>query len=87
MKRIKVKLSSTTPRRHIGEWSYSSTILDFGSRWKKVVSFTPLLLYPRRKSLRYPFDKRLGGPQSRSGRRGEEKNLALLGIEPWLSYL
>jgi hypothetical protein len=31
-------------------------------------------LYPRGKSSRYPFDRRLGGPQSRSGRGGEEKN-------------
>jgi hypothetical protein len=38
-------------------------------------SFTPLPLYPRAKSPRYPFDRRLGGPQSRSGRRGEEKIL------------
>jgi hypothetical protein len=30
---------------------------------------------PREKSPRYPLDRKLGGPQSRSGRRGEEKNL------------
>jgi hypothetical protein len=35
-----------------------------------VVSFTPRLLY-----LRYPLDRRLGEPQSRSGQRGEEKVL------------
>jgi hypothetical protein len=29
---------------------------------------------PQEKSSRYPLDKRLGGPQSRSGRAGEEKN-------------
>jgi hypothetical protein len=40
-----------------------------------VISFTPRPLYPRRKSLRYPLDMRLGGPQSRSGRRAEEKIL------------
>jgi hypothetical protein len=28
---------------------------------------------------RYPFDKKLGGPQSRAGRCGEEKNLAPAG--------
>jgi hypothetical protein len=27
------------------------------------------------KSLRYPLDRSLGGPQNRSGRRGEEKIL------------
>jgi hypothetical protein len=36
-----------------------------------VVSFTPLPLYPGRKSLRYPLDKVLVGPQNRSGRYGE----------------
>jgi hypothetical protein len=39
-----------------------------------VVSFTPRLLYPQGKSLWYPLDRRLGGPQSRSGCGGEEKN-------------
>jgi hypothetical protein len=40
-------------------------------------------LYPRGKSLRYLLDRRLGGPQSRSGRGGEEKNSQpLSGIEP-----
>jgi hypothetical protein len=36
-----------------------------------VVSFTHRLLYPWGKSPRYQLDRRLGGPQSRSGRRGE----------------
>jgi hypothetical protein len=36
-----------------------------------VVSFTPRSLYPQGKSSRYPFNRRLGGPQSRSGRREE----------------
>jgi hypothetical protein len=31
----------------------------------------------------YPLDRRLGGPQSRSGRGGEEKNYQVLpGLEP-----
>jgi hypothetical protein len=59
------------------ERRYSSTILDLGTRWRWVVGFTPRPLYPRRKILRYPLDKRLGG------RCGEEKNvLPLPGIEP-----
>jgi hypothetical protein len=53
------------------EWRYRSTILDLGTRWRWVVSFTTRPLYPRGKSPRYP-DRRLRGPQSRSG-RGEEK--------------
>jgi hypothetical protein len=31
-------------------------------------------LYPQAKSPCYPLHRRLGGPQSRSGRGGEEKN-------------
>jgi hypothetical protein len=53
-------------------------ILDLGTRWKWVASFTPRPLYPQRKILLYPLDRRLGGPQSRSGGGGEEKNSQLL---------
>jgi hypothetical protein len=38
-----------------------------------VVSFTPRSLYFRGKSPRYPLNRRLGGPQSWSGRHGEGK--------------
>jgi hypothetical protein len=41
----------------------------------------PVALPPRKEPL-YPLDMRLGGPQSRSGRCGEEKDLSLSGIEP-----
>jgi hypothetical protein len=48
-----------------------------------VVNFTPRQLYPQGKSPWYPLDRRLCGPQSRSGRGGEEKNSQPLpGIEP-----
>jgi hypothetical protein len=30
----------------------------------------PAALYPREKDPRYPLDRKLGGPESRSGRRG-----------------
>jgi hypothetical protein len=66
----------------MGEWRISSTFLDLGIRWRRVVSFTPLLSYPRGNSARFPLHRRLGGPQNRSGRCGGEKNLALTGIEP-----
>jgi hypothetical protein len=52
---------------------------DLGITWRWVISFTPLLLYPLEKSPRYPLDMRLGGPQSRSARRGEEKTPDLTG--------
>jgi hypothetical protein len=48
-----------------------------------VVSFTPLPLYSWGHSPQYSLHRRLGGPQSRSGCHGEEKNLLPLpGIEP-----
>jgi len=40
-----------------------------------VVSFTPQPIYSRGKSPPYPLDRKLGGPQSRSGRGGEEKRI------------
>jgi hypothetical protein len=46
-----------------------------------VVNFTPRPLYPRGKSPRYPLERRLGGPQSRSGRFGEVKILDPTGLE------
>jgi hypothetical protein len=48
--------------------------LDLSTSWTWVVNFTPRPLYPRGKSPRYPLDRRLGGPQSRSG-RSEEENI------------
>jgi hypothetical protein len=61
----------------MGEWRYSSTILDLGTRWRWVVCFTPLPVY-----LRYPLERRQGGPQSRSGYCVVETNLLpLSGIE------
>jgi hypothetical protein len=63
--------------RHTGEWKYSSNFHHLVTRWRWVVSFIPLPLYPSRKSPfpRHPLHMRLGGPRSRSGRCGEEKNI------------
>jgi hypothetical protein len=57
------------PWRRIGEWMYKPIFLDLGTSWRWVVSFTPRQLYPRRRRPRYPLNRRLGGPQSRSGRK------------------
>jgi hypothetical protein len=58
-------------------------IVDLGTRWRRVVSYTPRSLYLQGNSPWYPLDKRLGGPLSQSGRGGEEKNSQpLLGLEP-----
>jgi hypothetical protein len=47
-----------------------------------VTNFTFRPLYPQGKSLWYPLDRRLGGPQRRSGCGGEEKNSqSLSGLE------
>jgi hypothetical protein len=40
----------------IVEWRYSSISLNLGTRWRWVVSFTPLPLYPQGKRPRYPLD-------------------------------
>jgi hypothetical protein len=41
----------------------------------------PWLLYPRGNRSRYPLDRRLDEPQSRSGRCGEETNLSPVGYQ------
>jgi hypothetical protein len=70
-------------KEYWGSGGIAPHFLDLGTRWRWVVSFTPLPLYLEGKSPWYPFDRRLGGPQSRSGRGGEKKNSQPLpGIEP-----
>jgi hypothetical protein len=46
--------------------------------------YAPAVLLLSKQS-RYLFDRRLGGPQSRSERCSKEINPALPGIEHWLS--
>jgi hypothetical protein len=69
-------------KTNAGSGGIALRILDLCKRWRWAVSFTPQPLYPRGKSPRYPLDRRLGGPQSRSGHSGKETNLTLPGIEP-----
>jgi hypothetical protein len=59
-----------------GEWKYSSThsltsALD-GGEWS---ASRPAALSPGKEPLLPPLDRRLGGPQTRSGRDGEEKQI------------
>jgi hypothetical protein len=42
-----------------GSGDISPRILNFGTRWRSVVSFTPRPLYFQRKIPRYSFDRRL----------------------------
>jgi hypothetical protein len=55
----------------MGEWRYSSTILDLGTRQRSAVIFTPQPLYPR-----YPLDRRLGGAQAVTRRCSDWANPA-----------
>jgi hypothetical protein len=74
---IKFSLRSTKHNAMKTYWGSGGTaprILDLGTRWRWVVSFTTRPLYPQGKTPWYPFNRRLGGPRSRSGRGGEEKN-------------
>jgi hypothetical protein len=79
--------------RHGGVWGSGCVdphFLDLGNRWRWVVSFTSLPLYLQGKSPRYPMNRSLGRPQSRSGRRREEKILDPIGTRtstPWSSSL
>jgi hypothetical protein len=56
---------------HEGVWGSGRIdpyFLDISISWRWVVSFMPRPRYPQ-----YPLDRRLGGPQSRFGQRGEKK--------------
>jgi hypothetical protein len=69
--------------RRMEELRYSSTTLGLGTRCRRVVGFTPRQLCSPGKSLRYPLDRRLGGPQNRYGHCGIKKKILFLpGIEP-----
>jgi hypothetical protein len=69
---VKVRLSLCLTKHHAmkacwGSGSVAPRILDLGTSRRWVVSFTPRPLYPQGKSPWYSLDRRLGGPQSRSG--------------------
>jgi hypothetical protein len=74
-----LNLESFMPWRHMVEWRYSSASFDLGTRWRWLVNYMPLTIYPSGKKTRYPLYKRLGCSRSRSRRCGEEKNLVLPG--------
>jgi hypothetical protein len=60
--------------------TYSLTVIDLSSRYRRVISFTFLPLYsPPVKSSQYPLDERLNRPQNRSGRCRVEKYFAPAG--------
>jgi hypothetical protein len=67
--KLKVKLSVRLTKHHVMKTYWQSgviapRILWPRHRWRWVVSFTPRPLHPQRKSLWYPLDRSLVGPQS-----------------------
>jgi hypothetical protein len=73
MSEVKVKLCLCLTKHHAMKTNRRSggtatSILDVGTRWMWRVSFTSQPLYLQGNNPRYPLDRRLGGPQSRSGR-------------------
>lgn len=70
-------------KAHMKEKMYNSTHSYFGTRWKRVVNFTPRFLCPRKELLRCPFNRKLIRLQNRSGRSEQEETiLPLLAFEP-----
>jgi hypothetical protein len=66
-----------------GSRDIAPLILDLGTIWRLVFSFTLRPLYPQGKIAWNSLDRRLGGPQSRSGCCGEdEDSQPLPGLEP-----
>jgi hypothetical protein len=59
-----VPMLNKTPRL-CGSGGTPPLILNLGTRWRKVVIFTPLLVYNRRKSPLYPMHRRLDEAQNR----------------------
>jgi hypothetical protein len=64
----------------MAEWKYSPTVLNLVTKWDWLAS-RPGQFIPKERALgtHWIGDRRLGGPQRRSGRRGEEKSLASTG--------
>jgi hypothetical protein len=60
-----------------GSGSRAPCILNHGSRWKWVVSFTSQLLYPWGKSPLFPLDRRLGGPRVSLDAVAKRKNFII----------
>jgi hypothetical protein len=72
----------------MGEWLYSSTILYFGTRWRRIISFMPQWLYTWGMRLWYPFNGEAGwAPEPVWTLWYREKFLTPLGFEPQQSSL
>jgi hypothetical protein len=72
-----------TMKTYWGSGGIAPPILGLVTECMWMVSFTPRPIYPQGKIPLYPLDRRLSGPQSRSGHGGEEKSSQPPpGIEP-----
>jgi hypothetical protein len=56
---------STSLWRHMGEWRFSSIILDLGTRWRWAVGFTFSQFLPKGKGPQYPLDRKLDAVEYR----------------------
>jgi hypothetical protein len=65
----------------MGQWIYSSTILDLGTRWRWLVSFMPLPLWPRGKSPGTHWKGGWGVPRGGLDAVKKRKFLILPGLE------
>jgi hypothetical protein len=68
--KVTLSLKLNYEPRHKNVWlsgGIAPLILYFSTRWRWIVTFMPLLIYIRCKSLRYTLDRRLRGNQGRSG--------------------
>jgi hypothetical protein len=82
--KVRVKLSLYLTKHHANETYWGSggiaqRILWLATRWRWVVSFTPLPLYTQGKSPWYPLDRRLSGPRAGLDEVSKRK---IPGIEP-----
>jgi hypothetical protein len=67
--------------KSMGQWIYGSTFLELGTIWRRIVSFTPRTLYPRRKSLQYALERMVFGPRAGLEDVEKRKFLTLPGLE------
>jgi hypothetical protein len=72
--KARLKLSHYTPRRRLGERRYSSSFSTSALEGGEWSASRPGRDLAPGKGSRYPLDRRLGGPQSRSGQRSWRKN-------------
>jgi hypothetical protein len=84
--KVKLKLSLCLTKHYTfktygGSGCIDPRFLDLGTSWRWVVSFTLLPFYPWGNSLRYPWHRRLGGPQIRYGQYVQCHFLTFQGLE------